>query len=105
MSKLEKTREVPYTEYYCDFCGDGPGDRSFIRDCFICGRDACVKCSKFWSEWGTEDTVNRWCKHCFKFAVETGVLEKIEEFRFLWVDEVETELDKLRKYLKKRINT
>ena len=105
MSKIESVKEVPYFEYFCDFCGAGPGDRSYVRDCFICERDACPSCSKFYSEFGEEESVKRWCKHCFKFAAKTGVLEKIEEFRLTYTDEVETEMDKLRDYIKKRINT
>lgn len=110
MSKKEEIREVPYISYFCDFCGDGPGDSSYIRACYICGRDTCSKCAKFYDEY-QEPTFphslvrQRWCKHCFKFAASAGILENFEMYRSNFNAQVEEEVEKLRVYIKKRINT
>ena len=112
MSKKKEIREVPYITYFCDFCGDGPGDSSYIGACYICGRDTCTLCSKPYDEYQEPNPPHawfvknhRWCKHCFKFAAKTGILENFEMYRSNYNAQVEEEIKKFRDYIKKRINT
>lgn len=87
--------------YYCDFC-NADGDNKVVKECFICGRDVCYKCCKFYDVYDGDD-MERWCKYCFKLAAKENVLDDITELCLTLEDEVETTLDKFREKIRKRL--
>jgi hypothetical protein len=102
-----KKKVIEVSHWSCDFCGE-EGDASYVNKCIICNRDTCGKCAKMYDIYGEDKLPHlqikkRWCKYCFKLAAKKGILENCEEHRAIYIDEVETELDKFKEYVRKRL--